>query len=104
MKSQVWGEKTCFLPGWKTSNCNFVTTLETNSGSALAKKGTAATRDRQLKFITSWKKQRNFNSAYKLNKNDTDFVRAREIRLLEKKTSLWKLWSEDGNSAFYSNK
>ena len=45
-------------PGWKTSNCNLVTTLETNSGSALAKNGTAATNERQLKFITSWNRKK----------------------------------------------
>jgi len=42
-------------PGWKTSYLSFVTTVDTNSGSALAKKGTAATNDRQLKLITSCK-------------------------------------------------
>ena len=36
------------LPGWKTSYCSFVTTSETNDGSALAKKGTDATSALQL--------------------------------------------------------
>lgn len=47
--------RTNHSPGWKTSYLSLVTTVETNSGSALAKKGTAATRERQLKFITSWR-------------------------------------------------
>ena len=41
-------------PGWKTSYCSLVTTAETKEDSALAKKGTDATRARQLKLITSW--------------------------------------------------